>query len=151
LCWFIPREEGGFLHYSTYRNLKRKNPDKLKELIQTYIISPKVPKRFPPTHRSTIIEEQIQKKVPEDLYQEGSRIEQLLEKTCQSIEMMANILKSLHEPAFSEEKKPTSISDTYTDQVLRTIQNQLIKQIRQKQVDFELWDTYVNLVSSLPG
>ncbi|MCB1073796.1 MAG: hypothetical protein KDK96_11960, partial [Chlamydiia bacterium] len=44
--------------------------------------------------------------------------------------------------ASQKERQKTVFADRY----LRTIQNQLIKKIRQKEVDFELWDTFVDFI-----
>ncbi|MCP5490151.1 MAG: hypothetical protein H7A42_03425 [Chlamydiales bacterium] len=148
LCWFIPSENGGYLFYSTYRSLKQKDPEKLKNLIQTYIVSPTSPKRFPPTPRKSSSRKPSFINSPQPSQEESSKVEHLLEKTSQSIDTMSEMLKSfLESENFPERKRSTPIQ-SQENRILQTIQNQLIKQIRRKEVDFELWDTYVELIQT---
>lgn len=172
LCWYIPAEEGGYLYYSTFRSLKQKDPQKLEELIRDHIISPKKPKKFPPNPRkSTLTPLSSQQTTPlieqnslpspkeetQDIDTQLPKIEplqQLLSELLQ--EIRSNKVSYMHssnpQNAYNSltDEIPTNmkarISDSLTGRYFRTIQNQLIKKIRQKEVDFELWDAFVDFI-----
>jgi hypothetical protein len=50
LCKFIPYE-GGHLHHFTMDKLKKKNQERLEEMLKTYIFDKNAPKPFPPKNR----------------------------------------------------------------------------------------------------
>ena len=69
------------------------------------------------------------------------------------------VLEKMQEPKEPARKNHAAIANTPTpsqcqmplpdstaDRYLRTIQNQLIKRIRQRDIDYELWDAFVDLV-----
>jgi len=162
------------LYYSTFRSLKQKDPKKLEELIQAHIISPKKPKKFPPNPRKstsivppyyqdTSFSEQDSHISPKEKAEttnpqlpEIESIQQLLSELLQEIKSKkANLMPSsnpqqaygltINETPKNMKEKP---SDSLTGRYLRTIQNQLIKKIRQKEVDFELWDAFVDFIEN---
>jgi len=169
LCWFIPNENGGYLFYSTYRSLKRKDPEKLKELIQTYVVSPRNPKRFSSnprkstslSHHTTTPEKDLHVSFTEKtklLELESTKLDsvlQLLRELLQEIKSQQEIPKNRCEPRKESDEfsinafRPLmkeKLQDSLSDRYFRTIQNQLIKRIRKKEVDHELWDAYVDLI-----
>ena len=172
LCWYIPAEEGGYLYYSTFRSLKKKDPQKLEELIQAHIVWPKKPKKFPPnprkststslsSHQTIPLSEQDSHTAPKE---ETETINPRLPKTESLQKLLSELLQEIR--SNKESYKPSSksqevyeqsinetpantkdrISGSLTGRYLKTIQNQLIKKIRQKEVDFELWDAFVDFI-----
>lgn len=47
ICRFLPFETGGYMHYFTLRKMKLQNPEKLYNLIQSYIIQVENPQEIP--------------------------------------------------------------------------------------------------------
>lgn len=144
LCHYIPYSDAR-IHHFTYKNLKKNEPEQVKSLIKKHIlekeptvISPKPrakkAKNIPQPSKST------EKNPPQPATPTSqiTRLEKMLEKFIHALD--SRPLVDNHEPT-------QSISSN--DRHLRTVQNQLIKAIRHKRVDHELWDAYVELVETL--
>lgn len=140
--------KGSRLHPKIFQKLKENDPKLLKELIQTYVLEPRHPK---------IVKRQLSKNSEDDDFSnltenssqifQPSKIDQILEKTSQSFDVMCRLLQTLqNQVELSPKDSHLSSEQSQQNRYLRTVQNQLIEQIRKKQVNFELWDMYVDLV-----
>lgn len=153
ICRFLPNGNR-FLHPLAYRKLKAYDPDHLRDMIETHVLIPKSPKRieWSPEGSSHSKDQKkasltVEANPVETQDDQSGKIDQLME-------VMSRILKKLDGdlPAkkSSSSEEPFAESQSQTrhqhDRYLRTIQNQLVKRIRNKEVDYELWDSYVDLV-----
>lgn len=164
VCRYIPKGKG-YLHPLAFRSLKRKNPEMLKEMIQQYVLDPGKPKAISWKRKGDFSSQNQLGKHAESKETEPSKIDQLLQKTSESIEILNQLIEHLKNqtsskiaPNAQELSKltestyiapntyPQNLPEPIRDRYLRTIQNQLIKQIRQKQADHELWGLFVELV-----
>ena len=148
LCLFIPYS-GNRLHHFTFRQLKKSEPQKLVSLLQEHIMSkdpvaiklnykPRKRKAAPIADTPPPIDTK-DNKTPQNTPETNplSRLENLLESFIQTVNLQTSASKNTP-------PKPQNTNDRY----LRTIQSQLIKAIRQKRVDHELWDAYVELTET---
>ena len=103
---------------------------------------------------------QVKTKVKLPIRKEESQEVSKLDALCTLIKELLYEVKSQKDNLRSsyqkqEEDFPLGSSNSqkqgvvFADRYLRTIQNQLIKKIRQKEVDFELWDTFVDFIEGL--
>lgn len=163
ICRYIPSGKY-FLHPMAFRSLKKKDPANLKSLIEEYVLKPKSPvliewKRQEPS--SLLQQDQKDSSIqPQPSKQDTSTSDS--NKMAQLITMMAKLIGEIQEQKIVKTKEDTqedqlsadesllSLSREYdSNRYLRTIQNQLIKRIRQREVDYELWDIYVDLINEL--
>lgn len=166
ICRYIPYN-GRFMHPQIWKVLKRKEPKKLAELIQEHVLSPKNPKKIKWTRKDSLFHmdldhdasNQVETKVilpsSKEESQEVSKLDALCALTKEllhEVKSQKNNLRSsyqkeeetfLSENSDSQKQRQKAV---FADRYLRTIQNQLIKKIRQKEVDFELWDAFVDFI-----
>lgn len=83
----------------------------------------------------------------EEAFQINNKLEELVNKMTQSIDLMTQILKTLLNLTLSNGKHVSIPSVQHNERVFQVIQNQLIKQIKHRKVDTDLWDTYLDLIS----
>jgi len=162
ICRYLPHGNV-YMHPLAFRSLKTKDPEKLKEMVKEYVLIPKKPKILiwhrtkKPLHQDPQLQE-------ESSLQNNPQTTRG-EKTDQLLETMSQLLQALQNPKdpHTEDTRQDShksgqalideverdnrkvFSESVQDRYLRTIQNQLIKRIREKQVDYELWDAFVEL------
>ncbi|MCB1073276.1 MAG: hypothetical protein KDK96_09290 [Chlamydiia bacterium] len=165
ICRYIPYN-GRFMHPQIWKVLKRKEPKKLAELIQEHVLSPNNPKKIKWTRKDSLFHmdldhdafNQVETKVILPSSKEEPQEVSKLDALCAMIKELLHEVKSqkdnlrspyqeeetfLSENSASQKERQKAV---FADRYLRTIQNQLIKKIRQKEVDFELWDTFVDFI-----
>lgn len=166
ICRYIPYN-GRFMHPQIWKVLKRKEPKKLAELIQEHVLSPKNPKKIKWTRKDSLfhmdldhdVSNQVETKVILPSSKEEPQEVSKLDALCALIKELLHEVKSQKDNLRSsyQKEEETFLSENsasqkerqktvFADRYLRTIQNQLIKKIRQKEVDFELWDTFVDFI-----
>lgn len=52
VCKYLPGETGGYVHHFTLKKMKSEKPEKLKKMIQEYILNPSHPIRVEPKRRA---------------------------------------------------------------------------------------------------
>ncbi|MCB1073273.1 MAG: hypothetical protein KDK96_09275 [Chlamydiia bacterium] len=168
---YIP-SNGRCMHFQTWKRMKKENPHKLAELIREHILSNTKPvkyKWFNDVSEKKLlgaidaINANAKKNEAQDILITNSDSEKPLndmQKLDSLLELAGEISQEIKQQNKTDKpaKKPLGIHDEgkfniaerqnilFTDRYLRTIQNQLIKKIRQKEVDFELWDTFVDFI-----
>jgi hypothetical protein len=124
ICRYLPSEVGGYIHHFTMRKMKVEEPEKLKQLINTYIISVERPASVPPKPRAA----------------RGSRKRRdQFAFTKIDLERMLNMARMAGDKEMV--RKLTPKKD------LKTIKRELIGSIRQGHVDQDLWQSYAEIVS----
>lgn len=125
ICRYLPIGTGGYIHHFTMRKMKGENPDNLANMIKKFILDPNEPKTVPPKSRAP----------------RGSRKRRdqfLFTKT--DIERMLNMARLAGDKEMI--RKLTPRKD------LKSVRRELLSTIRRGQVDHELWNSYVEAVSS---
>lgn len=115
-------------------------------MIKEYILDVEVPKKVKWSNRKKY--DDINSVSKEDILQ------QMLEKMTISTDLMTQLLSALQastrkETLHEQGQIGTKSSRDREDQFLRLIQRLLIKQIREKKVDYELWDAYTFLLKDI--
>lgn len=124
ICRYLPSETGGYIHHFTMRKMKTENPEKLKQLINSYIIRADRPQSVPPKSRAA----------------RGSRKRRdQFAFTKIDLERMLNMARMAGDKEMV--RKLTPKKD------LRTIKRELITSIRHGHIDQELWQSYVEIVT----
>lgn len=124
LCRYLPSETGGYIHHFTMRKMKTENPEKLKQLINTYIVRADRPQSVPPKSRAA----------------RGSRKRRdQFAFTKIDLERMLNMARMAGDKEMV--RKLTPKKD------LRTIKRELITSIRHGHIDQELWQSYVEIIT----
>ncbi len=124
LSRYLPGEKGHLHHFALVK-LKKTNPAKLQEMIQEYILEKENPE-FVSSHSKPGL--RMRRTV--DLKIKKSMVNQLL-----------NALK-----VSQIEGAETLIAMLSPHQTIGQVQKLMIKMIRAKKVDVELWETYVELI-----
>jgi SpoVK/Ycf46/Vps4 family AAA+-type ATPase len=123
LCRYLPMKDG-YMHHFTLRKMKHAEPQKLSEMIKTFIIDTQKPLTVPPKQRAA----------------RGSR-----KKKDQIVLTKADIDRILHMARAIGDKEVIRKLTPRKD--LRVLRRELISSIRQNKVDQELWLNYVETVS----
>lgn len=124
ICRFLPSETGGYIHHFTMRKMKTENPQKLRQLILTYIIRLDRPASVPPKSRAA----------------RGSRKRRdQFAFTKLDLERMLNMARMAGDKEMV--RKLTPKKD------LRTIKRELITSIRHGLIEQEVWQSYVEIVT----
>lgn len=124
ICRFLPSETGGYIHHFTMRKMKTENPEKLKQLLMTYIIRADRPASVPPKSRAA----------------RGSRKRRdQFAFTKLDLERMLNMARMAGDKEMI--RKLTPKKD------LRTLKRELITSIRHGMIDQDLWQSYVEIVT----
>lgn len=125
LCRYIPVTTGGYIHHFTLRKLKTEAPEELSEMISKYIINADKPHTVTPKQRAA----------------RGSRKRRdQLTFTKLDIERMLNMARLAGDKEMI--RKLTPKKD------LRTIKKELLSSIRHGRVEPELWNSYVEAVTT---
>ncbi len=126
ICRYLPIGTGGYIHHFTMRKMKGENPDSLANMIKKFILDANEPKTVPPKSRAP----------------RGSRKRRdqfLFTKT--DIERMLNMARLAGDKEMI--RKLTPRKD------LKSVRRELLSTIRRGQVDHELWNSYVEAISTL--
>lgn len=123
---FIPSEEGGYLHHFTLKKMKTKAPRELKTMVEKFILNVDRPKKVPPKKRAP----------------KGSRkMNETSRFTRNQLEKMLHLARKVGDKemvAFLSPKRPFA-----------ACKGDLIRSIKNGQVEPTLWDAYVEAVNSL--
>jgi len=125
ICRYLPVDTGGYIHHFTMRKLKTEDPIELAGLIQKYIIDPESP---------TLV-------IPKPRAARGSRKRRdQFQFSKHDIERMLNMARLAGDKDMV--RKLTPKKD------LRTIKRELIASIRHGKIEQELWNFYVEVMTS---
>lgn len=125
ICRYLPGEKGGYIHHFTMRKMKTMAPDALKTMINKFIIQPSNPTSLPPKSRAP----------------RGSRKRRdqvILNR--QDIERMLKMARLAGDQDIIRKLTPK--------RELRTVKRELISSVKHGRVEQELWESYVEAVSS---
>ena len=125
ICRYLPIGSGGYIHHFTMRKMKTEDPKKLANLIKQHILNSDKPTTVPPKPRAA----------------RGSRKrrDQFL-FTKEDIERMLNMARLAGDKEMI--RKLTPRKD------LKQIKRELIAYIRHNHIDHELWNCYVETVTT---
>lgn len=125
ICRYLPIGSGGYIHHFTMRKMKTEDPKKLANLIKQHILNSDKPTTVPPKPRAA----------------RGSRKrrDQFL-FTKEDIERMLNMARLAGDKEMI--RKLTPRKD------LKQIKRELIASIRHNHIDHELWNCYVETVTT---
>lgn len=125
LCHYLPVSTGGYIHHFTMRKMKTEDPQQLAELITKYVINVSHPHAVTPKPRAA----------------RGSRKRRdLFTFSKQDLERMLNMARLAGDKEMI--RKLTPKKD------LRTIKRELISSIRHGRIEPELWNMYVETMTS---
>lgn len=125
ICRYIPVNTGGYIHHFTMRKMKNESPKELATMIKKHIVDSGKPQTVPPKQRAA----------------RGSRKrrDQLL-FTKEDIDRMLNMARLAGDKEMI--RKLTPRKD------FRQIKRELIASIRHNRIDHELWNSYVESVTT---
>ena len=132
LCRYLPTEEGKRLHYLAFKKMREREPDKLKAMIEKYLLVPKRPQ--------LIQSARVQKELSPS--KETQLNPSLTEKLVYSIDQLIHTLRNEKTPYPDKKENPMNL----LQRSLKAVQSQLIQLIQNKGIDPELWETYVLMV-----
>lgn len=126
LCKYIPVTTGGYIHHFTLKKMKYKNPKELADLIEKFIIKVDRPMAVAPKSRAP----------------RGSRKrkDQITFSRLQ-LERMLNIARLAGDKEIINILSPKKSLASY--------KRELIQSIRQNKVDQDLWNGYVESITSI--
>jgi hypothetical protein len=125
ICKYLPMQSGGYMHHFTMRKMKKQLPEKLSEMIKTYIITPSKPATVTPKQRAA----RGSRKRKDHIVLTKSDIDRILQMARQ-----ANDKELIRKLAPRKDFK--------------AIKRELLSLIRNNRVDEELWVSYVETVST---
>jgi hypothetical protein len=125
ICRYLPMESGGYMHHFTLRKMKTEEPEALSSMINKFIVSHDKPSTVAPKQRAA----RGSRKKRDQLFFSKIDIDRLRNLA---------ILAGDREMA----RKLTQRKD------LRTIKRELISSIRHGKVDADLWNSYVETITS---
>lgn len=123
LCRYLPMNSGGYMHHFTLRKMKHQLPEKLSEMIKTFITNADNPKTVPPKQRAA----------------RGSRKKKdtlVLSKT--ELDHLLSLARSANAKEIIQRLMPKKD--------LKTLKRELIASIRREKVEQELWNSYVESI-----
>ena len=125
ICHYIPVSTGGYIHHFTLRKMKTEDPQQLADLINKYIINSSHPQSVTPKSRAA----------------RGSRKRRdLFTFSKLDLERMLNMARMAGDKEMV--RKLTPKKD------LRTIKRELISSIRHGRIEPDLWNMYVETMTS---
>ena len=124
LCKFLPQETGGYIHHFTMRKMKFEEPEKLVELINTFITSVERPEQVTP-----------KKRAPRGSRKKDGKL--VLSK--EDLDRMLRIARLAGDKEMVEKLTPKKS--------FVQIKRDLMNSIRHGRVDQELWTNYVEAVA----
>lgn len=125
LCRYLPMSSGGYMHHFTLRKMKYQVPEKLSEMIKTFITNADRPVTVAPKQRAA----------------RGSRKKRdqiILTKS--DIDHILSLARSVGDKDVV--RKLTPKKD------LRTIKRELLSSIRHGRIEQELWISYVEAIQN---
>ena len=125
LCRYLPMTTGGYMHHFTLRKMKTHLPEKLSDMIKTFITNTERPATVPPKQRAA----RGSRKRKETIILTQSDIDHILQVARSAGEM-------------SLVRKLTPKKD------IRAVKRDLITSIRNGTVEQELWNTYAEIVTN---
>lgn len=125
LCRYLPVNTGGYMHHFTMRKMKHEDPNQLLEMITKYILQSERPSSVPPKSRAA----------------RGSR-----KRRDQITFTKQDIDRMLHMARMAGDKEMIRKLTPRKD--LRTIKRELISSIRHGRVEPELWNMYVEVMTT---
>lgn len=128
ICHYIPVATGGYIHHFTLRKMRTEDPQQLAALITKFITEPAHPQMVKPKSRAA----------------RGSRKRRdLFSFSRHDLERMLNMARLAGDKEMV--RKLTPKKD------LRTIKRELISSIRHGRIEPELWNMYVETMTSQPS
>ncbi|SCA62433.1 Uncharacterized protein SCG7109_AA_00340 [Chlamydiales bacterium SCGC AG-110-M15] len=123
LCKYLPVSTGGYIHHFTMRKMKTEDPDKLSEMIDSFIIQTERPGVVAPKPRAA----------------RGSRKRRDQPSlTKNDLERLLNIARLAGDTEMIAKLTPRKS--------LATIKRELINNVRQNVADQELWNSFVEVL-----
>ena len=125
LCRYLPMSSGGYMHHFTLRKMKHQVPQKLSDMIKTFIMDADRPVTVAPKQRAA----------------RGSRKKRdqiILTKS--DIDHILSLARSVGDKEVVRKLMPRKD--------LRTIKRELISSIRHGRVEQELWIGYVEAIQN---
>lgn len=123
LCRYLPMTSGGYMHHFTLKKMKLRVPEKLTEMIKTFITNSDKPATVPPKQRAA----------------RGSR-----KRKDQIVLTRQEIDRFLH--LAREKGDKDLIRKLMPKKDLKTLKRDLISSIRRSEVDHELWNSYLEAI-----
>ena len=125
ICHYLPAGTGGYIHHFTMRKMKTECPQQLMEMLTKYIVNPATPVAVTPKQRAA----------------RGSRKRRdLFTFSKQDLERMLNMARLANDKDMI--RKLTPKKD------LKTIKRELISSIRHGRIEPELWNLYVETMTT---
>ncbi|MCP5491492.1 MAG: hypothetical protein H7A40_00425 [Chlamydiales bacterium] len=124
LCKFIPMEEG-YMHHFTLKKMKHKEPTELCSLIEKFIIRADKIKPVPPKQRAA----------------RGSR-----KRRDQVAFSRTQLERMLNMARLAGDKEMIALLSP--KESLASVKRKLIQSIRQNDIEHELWNTYVEVITA---
>lgn len=123
LCRYLPGPRGGYIHHFTFKKLKDKEPARCLDLIEQYILKDASPRELDPTPRA-----------PRGLNRSHNQIR--LPK-----DMVGRIIQIARDAGDN-----SLLSKLLAARPLNQVKRDLLRSIRDNQVNEELWDAYKTAV-----
>lgn len=128
ICRYLPGPSGAYIHHFTMRKMKQEDPEQLAALINKYILNNDKSSKLPPKPRAA----------------RGSRKRRdQFTFTRNDIERLLKVARLAGDSELI--KKLTPKRD------LKTAKRELISAIRHSRVEHELWQAYVDAVTTSQG
>lgn len=126
LCRYLPGPSGGYMHHFTLRKLKNSDPQQLFSMLQKFIIENEAPITIDPKPRAP----------------RGSRKRRdLISFTRNDIERVLELAHSVGDTELVARFSPK--------RSLPSLKRELIRSIRESQINQELWNTYTEAIATL--
>lgn len=126
LCKFLPGPTGGYMHHFTLRKLKNTNPEQLTSMLQQFIMNAEAPRVLNPKQRAP----------------RGSRKRRdVVSFSRTDIEKVLELARKYGEKDLVAKFSPK--------RSLASLKRELIRMIREQQVNQELWSAYSEAIHSL--
>lgn len=126
ICRYLPGPKGGYIHHFSMRKMKHEDPEQLLQMLNKHILNPAHPSKLPPKPRAP----------------RGSR------KRRDNLSLSKQDIDSLRLLALQSGQKEL-IRKLTPRKDLRTIKRELIASIKHGQVKEDLWESYVESITSI--
>lgn len=125
LCKYLPSTVGGYLHHFTLRKMKTEQPQELFDMIKRFIIDASTPGKVAPKPRAA----------------RGSRKKRdVITLTRGDVERLLDISRQVGDKEMVAKLSPKKS--------LAALKRDLIKTIRDGQIDHDLWNAYVEITQN---
>lgn len=122
LCRYLPMSSGGYMHHFTLKKMMHQLPEKLSEMIKTFITEADKPVTIPPKQRAA----------------RGSRKKKdQVVLTKNDVEYILQMARSIGDKEIVRKLLPRKD--------LRTVKKELLSSIRNGRIEQELWNCYVEM------